>query len=151
MYNINASRSVSRVLSWTTIYLALPLPAGSSHLLRTTGPVVCPPTVLLRIEFTASTCLHAMSELLPHFSTLTPASRSGISLLHLSEGHPWRALPVILALWSPDFPHAQPFGSCPRLSGPLARLFYTSCRSTSSAAAIYFLVIGTNGRYNHFV
>ena len=69
-----ASGSVSRVLSWTTIYLALPLPAGSSHLPRTTGPVLCPPTVLLRIEFTASTCLHATSELLPHFSTLTDCS-----------------------------------------------------------------------------
>ena len=49
-----------------------------------------------------------------------PQSGSGgISLLHLSEGHPWRALPVILALWSPDFPHAQPFGSCPRSFGLL--------------------------------
>ena len=45
----------------------------------------------------------------------------GISLLHLSEGHPWRALPVILALWSPDFPHAEPFGFCPRSFGLLAK------------------------------
>ena len=44
-------------------------------------------------------------------------ARGGISLLHLSEGHPWRALPVILALWSPDFPHALPFGMCPRSLG----------------------------------
>ena len=36
--------------------------------------------------------------------------RSGISLLHLSWGHPRRALPVILALWSPDFPHLGPVG-----------------------------------------
>ena len=36
-----------------------------------------------------------------------PAPFSGISLLHLSEGRPWRVLPVILALWSPDFPHAR--------------------------------------------
>ena len=48
--------------------------------------------------------------------------RGGISLLHLSEGHPWRVLPVILALWSPDFPHAQPFGLCPRLSDSLVCL-----------------------------
>ena len=33
-----------------------------------------------------------------------------ISLLHLSWGHPRRALPVILALWSPDFPHPGPVG-----------------------------------------
>ena len=69
------SGPVSRVLLKTTIYLDLPLPAGSSHLLRTAGPAICPPTVLLRIEFTASTCLHAMSELLPHFSTLTGRGR----------------------------------------------------------------------------
>lgn len=40
--------------------------------------------------------------------------------MHLSEGHPWRALPVILALWSPDFPHALPFEMCPRSFGLLA-------------------------------
>lgn len=68
------SRPVSRVLLKTTIYLDLPLPAGSSHLLRTAGPAICPPTVLLRIEFTASPCLHGTSELLPHFSTLTGGS-----------------------------------------------------------------------------
>ena len=37
-------------------------------------------------------------------------SSGGISLLHLSWGHPRRALPVILALWSPDFPHPDPVG-----------------------------------------
>ena len=42
--------------------------------------------------------------------------------MHLSEGHPWRALPVILALWSPDFPHALPFGLRPRSFSPLAKL-----------------------------
>ena len=46
------------------------LPSGSSHLLRTAGPAICPTTVLLRIEFTASTCLHATGELLPHLSTI---------------------------------------------------------------------------------
>lgn len=38
-------------------------------------------------------------------------SGGGISLLHLSWGHPRQALPVILALWSPDFPHRGPFGA----------------------------------------
>ena len=75
------SRSVSRVLLKTTIYLDLPLPAGSSHLLRTAGPAMRSPTVLLRIEFTASTCLHATSELLPHFSTLT--GRQGLPAVYL--------------------------------------------------------------------
>ena len=40
--------------------------------------------------------------------------------MHLSWGHPRRALPVILALWSPDFPHAALFSICPRLSDPVA-------------------------------
>ena len=143
-----ASGSVSRVLSWTTIYLALPLPAGSSHLLRTTGPVICPPTVLLRIEFTASTCLHAMSELLPHFSTLTGTeSTGGISLLHLSEGYPWRALPVILALWSPDFPHAQAFALCPRPSDPLAGLILPCSRHKSTI----ILVLPGKKSYNMYL
>ncbi len=62
---------VSRVLFKTVICLDRQLPADSSHLPGTAGPAICPSAVLLRIEFTALTCLHAMSELLPHFSTLT--------------------------------------------------------------------------------
>ena len=50
---------------------------------------------------------------------------SGISLLHLSWGHPRRALPVILALWSPDFPHLGPFGHHPRLSNLVAEILYS--------------------------
>ena len=45
-------------------------------------------------------------ELLPRLSTLTAAGGSGISLLHYSWGRPRRTLSVILALCSPDFPHA---------------------------------------------
>ena len=47
------------------------MPDRSSHLLRTAGPAICPPTVLLRIEFTASDSLQPMGELLPRLSTLT--------------------------------------------------------------------------------
>ena len=86
----SASKPVSRVLSLkTAIYLGASLPIRSSHLLRTAGPAMCSPTVLLRIEFTASTCLHATSELLPHFSTLTgrQASRRYISVA-LVRGSP---------------------------------------------------------------
>ena len=52
-------------------------------------------------------------------------SGGGISLLHLSWGHPRQALPVILALWSPDFPHLGPFGTHPRLSSPVANILYS--------------------------
>ena len=48
-------------------------------------------------------------------------------LLHLSEGCPWRVLPVILALWSPDFPHAQAFALCPRSFGQLISLHIDFC------------------------
>ena len=77
------------------------------------------PTVLLRIEFTAPTCLHAAGELLPRLSTITGPKPGSLFLLHLSEGHPWRALPVILALWSPDFPHVLAFALYPRSFGQL--------------------------------
>ena len=43
----------------------------SSRLLGTTGPVKCPSTALLRIEFTAPFRLRTMGELLPRLSTLT--------------------------------------------------------------------------------
>ena len=44
--------------------------------------------------------------------------RGGISLLHFSSDRSGRALPVILALWSPDFPHARPFGAVPATVRP---------------------------------
>ena len=37
------------------------------------------------------------------------ARLGGISLLHFSWGRPRRVLPVIPALWSPDFPHERAF------------------------------------------
>ena len=48
-----------------------------------------------------------------------------ISLLHLSWGHPRRALPVILTLWSPDFPHPSPVGSLAATVRPGRRLILT--------------------------
>ena len=44
--------------------------------------------------------------------------------MHLSWGHPRQALPVILALWSPDFPHLQLFSLHPRLSDLVAEILY---------------------------
>jgi len=114
----------------------------SSHLLRAAGQACCSPAVLLRIEFTAALCLQAPGELLPRLSTLTVVvaksaklrfrltakaalthlhwQRGGISLLHWSWSCLRRALPVILALRSPDFPRKRPFGA----SSAAARLTY---------------------------
>ena len=98
------SGPVSRILSWTAINLDLPLPAGSSHLLRTAGPALSSPTVLLRIEFTAVTCLHAPGELLPHLSTI-----SSLKSLYLGFpcGHPQARISLV------DLPHDPlALGSC---------------------------------------
>ena len=124
-----ASSPVSRVLFIMVINLGIPLPICSSHLLRTAGSAYCSPTVLLRIEFTARTCLHAVGELLPRLSILTAKAsfHGGIFLLHLSEGRPWRVLPVIPALWSPDFPHAQAFALCPRSFSLLIAWLFNGC------------------------
>ena len=77
LFLFDKSRPVSRVLSRTTIYLGRRLPDGSSHLLRTARAAICPPTVLLRIEFTAPTRLRAAGGLLPHLSTLARFKRTG--------------------------------------------------------------------------
>ena len=58
------------------------------------------------------------------YPTFSPLPCGGISLLHLSWGHPRQALPVILALWSPDFPHLRVFTLQPRLSDLVAGIFY---------------------------
>ena len=108
----------------TAIYLAPQLLAGSSRLLGTVGPTCCPSTALLRdrVYIVEPMLPWAGCALAAPFHPYCCLSRrnggSGISLLHLSWGHPRRALPVILALWSPDFPHLGPFGSHPRLSNP---------------------------------
>ena len=105
-----ASKPVSRVLSFkTAIYLDVPLPIRSSRLPGTIGPIyvslhgVAPDRVYSNGRFHTP-----LGELLPRLSTLT-GQAGGISLLHFSWGRPRRVLPVILALWSPDFPHGRAF------------------------------------------
>ena len=68
---------------------------------------------------------------LPHLADGS-AGRGGISLLHLSWGHPRQALPVILALWSPDFPHLDAFAVQPRLFNLVAKILYPKGRRMSN-------------------
>jgi len=102
---IGATRSVSRVLSWTIIYLDRTLPHGSSHLLGTRrAAAVCPSTMLHRIGFTWPRSLLRAGELLPRLSTLTSRRRRYISVA-LSLGSPPAAVsrypcPVMLGLSS---------------------------------------------------
>ena len=63
--------------------------------------------MLLRIEFTASDTLEPTGALLPHLSTFSHIATGSLFLLHFSSDRSGRALPVILALWSPDFPHNE--------------------------------------------
>ena len=58
--------------------------------------------------------------------------------MHLSWGHPRRALPVIPALWSPDFPHLVPFGSHPRLSNLVPAVLYRKWGQMSNILQILF-------------
>ena len=113
----------------TAIYLAPRLLAGSSRLLGTAGSASCPSTALLRDR------VYSVKPMLPWAGwALTPpfhpgrcgSHTGGISLLHLSWDHSRRALPVIPALWSPDFPHPRPFGLRPRLSGLVAEILYST-------------------------
>ena len=58
--------------------------------------------------------------------------------MHLSWGYPRRALPVILTLWSPDFPHLGPFGAHPRLSDLVAEILYSIQGKKSNVLQILF-------------
>ena len=114
--------SISRVLSSTVIYLGAPLPVRSSHLLGSSRASLASSAVLLRIEFTAMDAfarhwVRSYRTFPPLLETAYTAS-SGLFLLHFSSDRSGRALPVILALRSPDFPHARPFGAAPATVRP---------------------------------
>ena len=86
---LRTSKTISRVLYLTIIYLDVLLPERSSHPGSGRANLNAPIPVLLRIEFTASRCSHVMGELLPRLSTLTTAER-------------WRYISVALFLKSPS-------------------------------------------------
>ena len=91
----------------TAIYLVPRLLAGSSRLLGTIGPIVCPSTALLRIEFTALQCSHGAGGLLHRLFSLTCKCR--------------RYLSVALVLGSPPAGVTRyPCPAKPGLSSPAA-------------------------------
>ena len=104
------------------------MPTGSSRLLRAIGPIymlshgVAPD----RVYSTGMSPCGGWALTPPFHPYPKPKASGGIFLLHLSEGHPWRALPVILALWSPDFPHVQAFALHPRPLGLLTGLILSN-------------------------
>ncbi len=60
--------------------------------------------------------------------------------MHLSEGCPWRALPVILTLWSPDFPHVTVFTGHAWLPNPLTLLLYRKHFDLSNEKCIFLAI-----------
>ena len=139
LFSVKASKSVSRVLSFkTAIYLDLPLPTGSSRPLRTVGQTMCSPTALLRIEFTASTCLHAMSELLPHFSTLTIYKMAVYLCCTCPRVTPGGRYPLSLPFGARTF-LTHRFSPCARdRSACSTNVFYSNKRPMSKAeVAVY--------------
>lgn len=145
---VSASKPVSRVLSFkTAIYLDAPLPVRSSRLPGTAGPAyvslhgVAPDRVYSDGLFPAiGRALTSAFPSLPlptktQFSQCPQKGGGGISLLHFSWGRPRRVLPVILALWSPDFPHPRAFrpaGAAVQLACPTILRYL--CRIVKSKA-----------------
>jgi len=100
-------------LPWVvTIYLGLPLPAGSSDLPGDSGgpPSASPYLVLLQAGF-AKPCRHRRAgELLPHLFTLTPVWEAVYFLWHFPSCHQDWVLPSALPCGARTF---LPFGRPP--------------------------------------
>ena len=106
---------VSRVLYEAVIFLGPLSPEDSSGLPPGKGRAapfqavrLAAPASLFGLApdgvYTDAPCCQRTGELLPRLFTLTLAG--GCFLLHFPWGHPRQPLAVILALRSPDFPHA---------------------------------------------
>lgn len=101
------SKSISRVLYLTIIYLGVSLPKRSSDLPpgETSSLHFIPYLVLLQMGFTEPHSRLCAGELLPHLSILTSKRRS-ISVA-LSLESPPLGITQHPALWSSDFPRAK--------------------------------------------
>ena len=146
-----ASKTVSRVLYLTVIYLDALLPTRSSHPGSGRASLCAPIPVLLRIEFTATDASTPSGALLPHLSILAPPARSASSpamppTLHpgaFPEGRAGRYISVALFLKSPSAGVTRyPCPVEPGLSSwrslsppPRGRLSYSPCYSTKVPAS----------------
>ncbi len=121
------SRPVSRVLypsqlgRMVTIYLALPLPEGSSDQPGDRpGILLSLYLVLHRMGFTQPAGHPAAGELLPHHFTLTlPLPEGRYVSVALSVGSPLLGVTQHPARWSSDFPPFLKEGRSPGLLGPI--------------------------------
>jgi hypothetical protein len=88
-----------------TIYLALPLPEGSSDQPgERPGVPLSLYLVLLRMGFTQPTSHPAAGELLPHHFTLALQAEGRCVSVALSVGSPLLGVTQHPARWSSDFP-----------------------------------------------
>lgn len=120
------SGPMSRVLSWTIIYLLTPLPApssaqperGAGHtmaLLFAFAPEgACQAAVLPRRWWSLAPPFQLFSHLL--------AQAAGVFFsAALSVGSPRLAVSQLPALWSPDFPHGHPLPGGPAIAWPTSQ------------------------------
>ena len=118
---LRASKTISRVLYLTVIYLDVLLPARSSHPGSGRANLYAPIPVLLRIEFTASRCSHVMGELLPRLSTLTVQSTAVYLCCTFPRVAPGGCYPLSLPCGARTFLIDGPFAPPTRLSSLLAQ------------------------------
>ena len=135
----------------TAIYLVPRLLTESSHLLGTAGQASCPPhgvapdrVYIIKPMSPWAGCALTAPFHPYHAGTSIALPAGGISLLHLSWGHPRRALPVILALWSPDFPHVRAFRLLHAAVQSGRTLYFTSSEGESQMDSFG---VGTKDRY----
>ncbi len=95
------------------------------------------PFFLLCRQSGALPAFGSMQETLLRFPALV-YGRGGIFLLHFSSDRSGRALPVILALWSPDFPHDAAVGLHPATVRPGRACIVPDSRPNVKQVAIFF-------------
>ena len=95
------------------------------------------PFFLLCRQSRALPAFGSMQETLLRFPALV-YGRGGIFLLHFSSDRSGRALPVILALWSPDFPHDAAVGLHPATVRPGRACIVPDSRPNVKQVAIFF-------------
>ena len=130
IFSKELSKTISRVMSWMIIYLDQMSPPDSSNLPESQRATVC---FLLGLAsdgvYICLSCYQQSGSLLHHHSTLTSQGWRYISVALSLESPP----PDVIwhpALWSPDFPHLRPFGtcSCDHLSYSKPLLLYHKCK-----------------------
>ena len=122
---------MSRVLSWTVIYLVCTLPCSSSHATRArcgphhSAPIrVCSGWGLPSRRVTATLVVSYTTVSAFPFTLRQAAAQVGVFFsAALSVGSPRLAVSQHPALWSPDFPHVR---TCPKASASRATVWPTS-------------------------